>query len=529
MNRGGREATFGRHGSVLFAVLLVVAGAAVVVAGMLSAADARLVTSKAESERARARALAWSGVRVVMAQLEEQREQLLAGAEPVLEIPAQVYGDETGRAGVVRLEEVSPGRLWAAEAGKLNVNVADAAMIAKLPGVSGELAGRIVSARGQNGFASIEDLARVEGITPELLHGEDDEEGQPAAALADLVTVSSFDPRVQAGLAGAPGVLRVRPAGEWTERLQASVRDRIGEAGVGAVRQLYARGGSLRKTSEAVNALRTTGTPVAEWGKVLDLFTAIDDEYAPGLIDINAAPAAVLACVPGLEAAAEQIASQREGLDEATRSDAAWIVVRGLVTPEEFEAASDWITTRSLQYRVRVAAGFQREREGRGDEFGVFIEAPSELEYPVVFEAVVDAASRRVRVASLRDVTGLADARAYVAASRPERGEPAREPGSAANEAPPPTESEPEPIREPISLNLDSRLERNRLDFGSPPVEPSTTGRNARRGGASAERVAPPAETRPSVDRRSGRWRAPGGGGSGGAGGVGGSGMEPRE
>lgn len=516
---------------MLFAVLLVVAGAAVVVAGMLSAADARLVTSKAESERSRSRALAWSGVRAVMAQLEEQRDLLLAGAEPVIEVPAQVFVDESGRAGVVRLEELSPGRPWASEAGKLNVNVADAAMLAKLPGMSAELAQRIVEARGANGFASVEDLARVEGMTPDLLYGEDDEVGTPAAALVDLVTVSSFDPRVQAGLAGAPaGVLRVRPQGEWTERLQASILDRVGQSSAGAVRQLYLRGGSLRKTSEVVNTLRTTGTSPAEWGKVLDLFTAIDDEYAPGLVDINAAPAAVLSCVPGLEEAAQQIASQREGLDEATRSDPAWIVVRGLVTPEQFEAAADWITTRSVQYRVRVVAGFQREREGRGDEFGVFIEAPRELEYPVVFEAVVDAASRRVRVASLRDVTGLADARAYGAASRPERVEPARGPELPSSEEAPRAEREPEPGREPISLNLDSRLERNRLDLGSPTAERSTTGRGGRRGVAAAERAATPtpAEARPSVDRRSGRWRAPGGGGGGG-GGSGGNGMEPRE
>lgn len=48
----------------------------------------------------------------------------------------------------------------------MDVNRADAARLAELPGIGPVIAERIVAARREQPFASVEDLARVHGIGP---------------------------------------------------------------------------------------------------------------------------------------------------------------------------------------------------------------------------------------------------------------------------------------------------------------------------------------------------------------------------
>jgi competence protein ComEA len=61
---------------------------------------------------------------------------------------------------------------------RIDVNRADEAALERLPGIGPALARRIVEARAERPFRSVEDLARVRGIGPATL-----------ARLGDLVTV----------------------------------------------------------------------------------------------------------------------------------------------------------------------------------------------------------------------------------------------------------------------------------------------------------------------------------------------------
>ncbi|MBM3239344.1 hypothetical protein FJZ31_23875 [Candidatus Poribacteria bacterium] len=110
------------------------------------------------------------------------------------------------------------------EAAKININTADENMlrgVLALAGVSDEetsqtLAQAIVQAREQK-FRTVGDLAKVEGMTPEILYGNsqqqlqqtdtqtqqqsetNDEEQQSSKPLVDLVTVHSVDKNVDSG------------------------------------------------------------------------------------------------------------------------------------------------------------------------------------------------------------------------------------------------------------------------------------------------------------------------------------------
>ena len=63
-----------------------------------------------------------------------------------------------------------PSRAPSADAGKININTADAVLLESLPGIGPSLAQRIVDYREANGpFAQVEDIVNVSGIGPGIL------------------------------------------------------------------------------------------------------------------------------------------------------------------------------------------------------------------------------------------------------------------------------------------------------------------------------------------------------------------------
>jgi hypothetical protein len=161
-------------------------------------------------------------------------------------------------------------------------------------------------------------------------------------------------------------------------------------------------------------------------------------------------------------------------------------VTEGVLTPQQFSQAIDWITTRPMQFRVRIEAGMAT-RDERGE-----IELEGALSRPMTLEAVIDLAGPRARVAYLRDVThlGLVQERTReqerIAAEMEVATPPPRPPAPASS--PPDTRGRPDP----------------------------GGGEKIRRGGdkkaqdakdSDAELSAQDAATRqPQVDRRIGRW-----------------------
>lgn len=416
-----------RRATVLFAVLLVVTLAALAGTTVLVAADAGVSSAQATLKRTQVRALAWSGVQAVMAELADQREALLLGSAPLVTDEWTLFTDENGRRGVVRLVEPGVDGLIASECGKLDLNAASEGMLSKVDLIGPDLAARIVEARNTRRFTSVEDLLRVEGVTPELLYGVPAVEGRdrprservrlPGSAadesgangLAGAVTVFSFDPNVQAGVGGDEyrGRLRINIGMAWSDGLRTAITERFGAEAATVVEQAMTAGQPFRRDSDVVRKLRELRVAPEDWASVLDAFTTSDEPYLVGRVDLSSASEEILACVPGIDvAAAAAIVEARGRLDNQTRLSVTWPLAQGILSPDQFEQAVNFLGARSMVWRVRVEAGTLAS-EGN-DELQV-------LGDRVVLDAVIDVSSERPRVAYLRDVTSMPAAMAMYA------------------------------------------------------------------------------------------------------------------
>lgn len=413
-----------RRGAVIFAVLIVVVLSALIGWTMLSRADAQVASLSASMKHGQARAAAWSGIQAVMARLAGQREAILGGAWPEVDDEIEVF-TEGGARGVARfIGKIQP------EAGRVNVNTASAEMLVASRAVNRSRAEAIVAAAREAPFGSVEDV-------PGLIDVD--------VAGAQLWTAVSADLNVQAGVRsgtadavdrGWGGSRRVNINQAWTNELGVALTERLGAASAQALKKMMTPGRVFAGMSSVLAAWREAGLGTADWGPMLDAVTTTEDEYVVGRVDLTTAPANVLACVPGISAdAAELLVRTRARLDAARLQNLAWPAVEGVLTPEVFEGAVDFLTTRSLQWRVRIEAGVERSAVS-----SVPSSAPvsdwrggpeAMLEGRVVYECVIDVSSARPRLALLRDVTLEGPMRAWIASRDRDRavGDPGREPG----------------------------------------------------------------------------------------------------
>lgn len=508
-----------RRGAVLLVVLVIVALAVVVGGAVLEASRVEAASNAAALRSTQARALAWSGVQGLMAELASQRDAILRGDEPRITTEWTLYGEDGPVRGIVRLLPLDPAgvRHIESESAKLDVNSATAAMLALVPGLDAEIAGRIEEARRRRPFGSLDELATIEGITLDMLFGgvggdiefvDSDERGPvsgspsvdlPDSGLASWLTVFSFDPNIQAGIGQegdtSRGDLRVNLAGGWSDDLEAGVTKRFGADVANGVRNIMRQGTSFKRDGDIVAALRRFNVPPSDWTGILDCFTTVADPYRIGRIDVNLASPEVLACVPGLdETSATAIVDTRDRLDAETRLDVAWPVIEGLVEPAAFEQAVDHLTTQSAQWRARIETGIL-------DTSGGWEVAPGDevLRDRMVMEVVIDIASQRPRVAYLRDVTMLEVARTvteFRRSSVPEEAAPLDLPMPEPPEEPEAPEPDRPTARQPIAR------EPSRPPSAAPPPE-----REAEPTEDPAESAVPPA----GQDRRHGRWTSQGG------------------
>jgi DNA uptake protein ComE-like DNA-binding protein len=443
-----------RHGLILLTVLVVVTIGALIGASVLYVANAQGASGGTSVRSVQSRALAWSGAQALMSELASQRERLLDCDEARVTDEWGLFGDSEGT-GVVRLLPVGAGgEVLVSETGKLPLNTATAEMLGELPMVGDALAQRIVDARG-DGFASVEELLGVEGVTPDLLYGtgEAGDLGGPEAfrpqegdtgvdisrddeprGLIEVLTVFGADPNIQSGLGENAsqhrGLKRVNLNTPWSDRLGRAIAQRYDADAAAAVKGLMERGTAFKVPSDIVKVLRQFKVPSQEWVRVLDTFTTTPDPFVVGVVDLNLAPAMVLACIPGIDRiAAEEIVAERKRMDAEQCKSVAWPLLEGLLTEEQFELAVDHLTTRSLQWRARVEVGvlpagevFRGIMVGESDlspvedgfvegDFGATLRSPEERDRPaelrdrLVVDVVIDAAALRPRLSYLRDVT----------------------------------------------------------------------------------------------------------------------------
>jgi DNA uptake protein ComE-like DNA-binding protein len=109
-----------------------------------------------------------------------------------------------------------------------------------------------------------------------------------------------------------------------------------------------------------------------------------------GRVNINTAPAAVLAALPGLsEGAVQRIVDTRSHLDDERAGNTAWLHTDAGLSAEDFKIVAPKTTARGYQFRVRSF--------GYSTVHGTFS----------VIEAVIDLAAGEPRIVYLRELTRL--------------------------------------------------------------------------------------------------------------------------
>jgi len=439
-----------QRGTILVAVLAVTALAAMVAVSLLFVMRAEVAASAAAVQGEQARAAAMSGIRLAAGLA------LTAGAEidawtdnPSLLRNRLVFDDGRDRWYFVVWADnpADPGAVrygLTDEAGKVNLNVADAETLAALPGMTDALVDALIDWRDSDDEArpqgaereyyetrpmayairngslpTLEELLLVRGFDARVVYGEDanlsglldpneddflerfppdDADGLLATGLRRLTTVWSRDPNVDA--LGRP---RLDINGD-TEALDDAD---LPEATPRYIRLLRAEGHTfghpaellearyqLRKTPKGEPGLKagdwiTSGVGLDELPTVLDRLT-VGDGGVSGLVNVNTARAVVLAALPGIdENLALRILDTRGRLAAAEKTTPAWLLTQGLVNQEEFIEVARHLTARGYQYHIQ-SIGF-------GVPCGRF----------AVVEAVVDFADGAARVVYLRDVTRL--------------------------------------------------------------------------------------------------------------------------
>jgi DNA uptake protein ComE-like DNA-binding protein len=301
------------------------------------------------------------------------------------------------------------------ESSKLNLNTVTSAMLQALPlpGMTQELADAIVawrSATSQNAAAndsalsqldpprrnkgatyeSIDEVRLVYGATLDVLLGEDanrngvldqneddgdtsaprdDQNGQLLAGLLDYVTVYSREPATSVA-----GSRRLNVTTLTTQQARTAMIARLTQRGIAAGRaaQMLARlpfNPFLPQNPSTVNSVAdfmVTTQMTAEEFALVHTDLSASNGVATGLVNVNTAPAAVLAAIPGIGAdnAAALVAFRQSHQSELTTF--AWLTQ--VLSTAQIRQAGRFITGQSYVFSADIAAvgangrGYCREK-----------------------------------------------------------------------------------------------------------------------------------------------------------------------
>lgn len=479
-----------RRGVMLIVVLVVVIVTALVGVGALDAGRAIASSARTEAGRTTSRTIANAGLRAVAEQLLEQRDALLNGEDPELDEELELWGEGDGRA-FARLLPVGPeGELWVSEAAKLDLNLADAETLAKLPLLSEGQARAIVDARPEAGYSSIGDLLTVDGLSHTLVLGDlidtpwdRVDQGERLDALIDVLTVLGAEPNVVVGLGLAgeenAGQQRLNLNRSWNDEMRELVLERYDEDIARGV-QFALESFDLTDDSTLCTVMDQVGADSGTVLGVFDAFSTSPDPYLIGRTDINRASLDVLACLPGLnEELAGAIVDRRSSLAEDASRSPYWVLTEEIITLADYAPTAPWVSARSLQWRVRLLTGIASSDDDGGEET---------IEHLRVTEVVIDLAAPRPRIAHLEDITQRPLLASFLRSTTPEAESMLALPDSAEIEPMPEEEQERTTARE----RRRAREDRER-DTAAMPDDSISTPRPAAEG----------------VDRRSGRWTVP--------------------
>jgi hypothetical protein len=497
-----------RRGVMLFAVIVVLAVAALAVGALNVAQEAEHAGQVASQDQSQQRAVAWSGAQALAAALAAQRELIAAGEDPVL--PAEmVLWEADGRTALVRLLPVGPlGEVAVSETAKRSLALLNADQLALTGVVNAEVAAAALKRRDSSD--TIEGLVdATAGLSPSVVLGpvvstiaegvRSAQEGDRAGlegvarplALADVVT--PFQAQQALGERGVAGLQpRTVLHGEWTPDAHTAI-DEVTAAGVAQRLQDALQGKAPADASELVTAMIAAKVEPAQWSAVLEAVICNVEPIEVGRVDLGRASEAVLRSLPGVSAEkATRLVQERQSLTPADRMQVAWPVVKGVLTPEEFAQLAPHICARSWLWRLRLVSGMQDH-----------LTESETLQGVQVWDVVVDLAEDPPRFASIRDSTLLPVAVALAAQFARERQGQDEAQGRGASAKRQSVDTEPELDAPPATQEVEGGIQGSPRDQDSsePIVAEKSTTRDWRSLGetAQAERAA---RRRADEDRR---------------------------
>ncbi|MEL7065900.1 MAG: hypothetical protein AAGK24_00550 [Planctomycetota bacterium] len=363
-----------------------------------------------------------SALEVLRLHLGRQREKVLSGGIPEVESSWVIRETEQGDL-TLRLMDADPTGLCSplrAESGRLDLRVTPQEWWDRVA----ELAP----------FSAVLNSARQATSVRSLMQSE--MSSQDFMLIEPLLTVHAEEPELQ-----VDGRQRLPLGSDWNNEIAARVAGRFGQAASDVLSDLFARGQMPQDVGDLVRVLQSFNVPVQDWVEILDAF-AFESDLARGRIDVNTAPEAVLAAIPGIGSAAAEMVSVRSTLSDQERSTIVWPVLRGIIPAEDFDQCAVHLTTRSFRWRVDFELGLM------GDDQENYLTPPDRV------RCVVDLGTPRPSLAAWRSLNLDATVQGLV---MEQRAQLAEEEGNASNVAQPSrrprnrprrrsaTESNPEP------------------------------------------------------------------------------------
>lgn len=442
-----------QRGVVLVAVLLVTVLVTMIAAGLMFRMRAEVATSGAGARGEQAYEAAMSGLACATLVLANSSGDMTAWYDNPEIFQNQLVADDGANRWYFTLyaddpTETAPVRYGLTdEAGKINLNVASEETLLALKNMTAEQAACLLDYRDADvqprpdgaeqeyydslahpyvipnqALATMDELLFVKGFTGKVIYGEDSNLSTVLGACSGdgagrTMTVSS-DGTPDRGLRAVATVYTSEPNVDQSGKRRVDLNSDIAAGSVSLpaetllfIRLYRAEGNTFshpgellemqyplkQAHSEAPNLKAGTtiesGVKAEELPVVLDrLTTQRTGTRRPvvGLVNVNTAPAEVLAVLPGLDAsAAQQIVDLRKDLSAETKSTIAWLYTQNLLDAEAFKQAGPFLTARSYQYSARCI--------GFGVPCGRYR----------VLEAVLDLSGGVPRVAYLRDMTRL--------------------------------------------------------------------------------------------------------------------------
>ena len=277
------------------------------------------------------------------------------------------------------------------EASKLNLNTATAEMLEVLPYMTSQFAAAIIDWRDEdedpteNGaesetylqltpayeaknapFDSIDELHMVYGAQPEFLYGEDinrngvldlnendgdityppdNQDGRLDPGILEYVTVYTTKPDTE-----AEGSQAIDLNNDEDDQLEELLEETFGSE---RADEISTPGGNTTYDS-VLEYYNASGMSSEEFAQIEGRLTVSNDEIEGGLINVNTASEAVLACVPGIGIEnAGSVVAQRQSNDPGT-STVTWI--SDILDEEAVDEASPYLTGTTSHYLIDLAA-----------------------------------------------------------------------------------------------------------------------------------------------------------------------------